>query len=33
VPIDAKLAGSFDAELRQILENLGIQNRIVIQKT
>jgi hypothetical protein len=33
VSIDAKLAGSFESELRQILEDLGIQNCIVIQKT
>jgi hypothetical protein len=33
VSIDAKLVGSFETELREILEDLGIQNRIVIQKT
>jgi hypothetical protein len=33
VSLDSKLAGSFESELRQILEDLGIQNGIVIQKT
>lgn len=32
VSIDAKLAGSFEAELRQILEDLGLADKIRIEK-
>jgi hypothetical protein len=33
VSIDTRLAGSFESELRQILEDLGIQSRIMIEKS
>jgi hypothetical protein len=33
VSIDAKLAGNFDAELRQIVEDLGLAEKLRIEKT
>jgi hypothetical protein len=33
VSLDANASGSFESELRQILEDLGIQNRIIIEKS
>ncbi|HEY6366833.1 MAG TPA: hypothetical protein VI585_18800 [Candidatus Binatia bacterium] len=33
VSIDAKLAGNFESELRQILEDLGLADKIRIEKS
>ena len=33
VSLDSKAVANFESELRQILEDLGIQNRIIIEKS
>jgi hypothetical protein len=33
VSLDSKTVASFESELRQILEDLGIQNRIIIERS